>query len=58
MRQLLETYAAHRIRFYTPEVAYVDAAKYLPALLIKRGKSDTDVPAALAYLQDLVQPIS
>jgi hypothetical protein len=36
----------------------VDAAKYLPALLIKRGKSDTDVPAALAYLQDLVQPIS
>ena len=58
VRQLLETYAAHRIRFYTPEVAYVDAAKYLPALLIKRGKSDTDVPAALAYLQDLVQPIS
>jgi predicted nucleic acid-binding protein len=58
VRQLLETYAPHRIRFYAPEVAYADAAKYLPALLIKRGKSDADVPAALAYLQTLVEPIS
>jgi len=58
VRQLLETYTAFRFRFYAPEVAYADAAKYLPALLIKRGKSDTDVPAALAYLQNLVEPIS
>jgi predicted nucleic acid-binding protein len=36
----------------------VDAAKYLPSLLIKRGKSGEDVPAALAYLQTLVEPIS
>jgi len=46
VRQLLETYSGHRLRFYAPEVAYADAAKYLPALLIKRGKSETDVPAA------------
>ena len=38
VRQLLETYAVHGIRFYAPEVAYTDAEKYLPALLAKRGK--------------------
>jgi len=31
--------------------------EYLPALLNKRGKSDTDVPVALAYLESLVEPI-
>jgi predicted nucleic acid-binding protein len=58
VRQLLETYTTFRFRFYAPEVAYADAAKYLPSLLIKRGKSGADVPAALAYLQTLVEPIS
>jgi predicted nucleic acid-binding protein len=58
VRQLLETYTTRRIRFYAPEVAYSDAAKYLPALLIKRGKSEADVSAALAYLQSLIEPIS
>lgn len=57
VRQLLETYAAHGIRFYSPEVAYGDAEKYLPALLIKRGKPNDDVPATLAYLQSLIEPI-
>jgi predicted nucleic acid-binding protein len=57
VRRLLETYAAHSIRFYAPEVAYTDAEKYLSALLTKRGKSDTDVPATLAYLQSLIEPI-
>jgi predicted nucleic acid-binding protein len=57
VRQLLETYIARGIRFYAPEVAYDDAAKYLPALLIKRGKSETDVPSTLAYLQSLIEPI-
>jgi predicted nucleic acid-binding protein len=57
VRQLLETYAGHGIRFYAPEIAYAEAAKYLPPLLRKKGKSDADLPAALAYLQSLVQPI-
>ena len=52
-----ETYAVNGIRFYAPEVAYADAEKYLPALLSKRGKSNNDVPAALAYLQSLIEPI-
>ena len=58
VRQLLETYSGHGLRFYAPEVAYADAEKYLPALLIKRGKSDTDMFAALAYLQLMIEPIS
>jgi predicted nucleic acid-binding protein len=57
VRQLLETYAGHGIRFYTPEIAYADAAKYLPSLLRKKGKPDVDLPAALIYLQSVVQPI-
>ena len=57
VRQLLETYAGHGIRFYAPEIAYAEAAKYLPPLLRKKGKSDADLPATLAYLQSLVQPI-
>jgi predicted nucleic acid-binding protein len=57
VRQLLETYAGHGIRFYAPDIAYADAAKYLPSLLRKKGKSDVDLPAALAYLQSLIQPI-
>ena len=57
VRQLLETYAVHGIRFYAPEVAYTDAEKYLPALLAKRGKSNSDVSATLAYLRSLIEPI-
>jgi predicted nucleic acid-binding protein len=57
VRHLLETYAAVGVRFYAPEIAYADAARYLPALLTTRGKSDTDVPVALTYLQSLIEPI-
>lgn len=57
VRQLLEAYTAQGIRFYAPDIAYADAEKYLPSLLSKRGKADTDVPAALEYLQSLVESI-
>jgi predicted nucleic acid-binding protein len=58
VRQILETFAVQGLRFHTPEVAYADAAKYLPALLSKRGMSATDVHTALAYLKTLIEPIS
>jgi predicted nucleic acid-binding protein len=57
VRQLLESYAPHGVRFYAPEVAFADAERYLPALLNKRGKPNTDVPAALAYLESMIEPI-
>ena len=57
VRKLLETYAERGIRFYAPEIAYADAEKYLPALLTKREKPNDDLPATLAYLQSLIEPI-
>lgn len=46
-RHLLEAYAVHGIRFYAPQVAYADAEKYLPDLLIKRGNRTTIFPPRL-----------
>jgi predicted nucleic acid-binding protein len=57
VRQLLETYAAQGIRFYAPGIAYADAEKYLPPLLRKKNKPDTDLFATLEYFQYLVEPV-
>ncbi len=57
VREILEEFAPRKIRFYAPDVAYADAERYLPALLVKRGKSDADLPATLRYLQGLVEPV-
>ena len=57
VRQLIEKYAPRGIRFYAPEVAFDDAAKYLPTLLQKLGKPSTDVPATLEYLRQFVEPV-
>ncbi len=57
VRQLLETYSARGLHFYAPDEAYEDAEKYLPALLRKRGKPETDVVAAIQYIRTLVQTI-
>jgi predicted nucleic acid-binding protein len=58
VRQLLENYARRGVRFCAPEIAYADAAKYLPSLLTKRGPSDADVDASSRYLKLLVEPLS
>ncbi len=55
VRHLLETYGARGVRFFTPDVAYADAAKYLPPLLTDRGKPVDEVAAALRYVQQLVE---
>jgi len=57
VRHLLETYTARGAVFYAPDVAYADAEKYLPPLLQKRHKTETDVPATLGYLQHLIEPV-
>ena len=57
VRRLLEQYSPQRIRFYAPDVAYADAAEYLPSLLEKKGKPGTDVEAALDYLRQFVEPV-
>jgi predicted nucleic acid-binding protein len=50
VRELFETYAARGIRFCAPDLASADAAKYLPPLLVKKGKLITDVAVSLEYL--------
>ena len=57
VRQLLDQYASKKVRFCAPDAAYIDAEKYLPPLLRKRGKPDADVSASLKYLRRLVEPI-
>lgn len=56
--RLLEHYASQGLRFYTPDAAFADAEKYLPSLLLKKGRSNSDLGAALLYLQRLVELVS
>ena len=56
-RQLVETYTVQGVRFYAPDVAFEDAERYLPALLKKRGKADTNLSASLEYLREIVEPV-
>ena len=54
VRALLETYAPQGVHFYSPEQCFLDAEKYLPKLLLERGRSTDDLAATLAYLRTLV----
>lgn len=57
VRQLVETYSAQGVRFFTPVVAFDEAAKYLPPLLQQRGKSASDLAATLEYLRCSIEPV-
>jgi predicted nucleic acid-binding protein len=57
VRQILETYANHGLRFCAPDIAYADAKKYLPSLLRAKRMPDTDLPATIQYLQSLIEPL-
>jgi predicted nucleic acid-binding protein len=48
---------AERVQFFSPDVAYADARKYLPALLEKRGVKSESGIAVLNALQTIVQPL-
>jgi predicted nucleic acid-binding protein len=54
---LLERYASETIRFCAPQAAFADAEKYLPPLLRKIGKSDSNLTSKLVYLRRLVEPV-
>jgi predicted nucleic acid-binding protein len=55
--RLLDQYSHLGIRFYAPETAYAEAEEYLPTLLRKKEKSDTDLVAALRFLKSKVEPV-
>ena len=48
---------ADRVQFFSPDVAYADARKYLPALLEKRGVKSESAMAVLDALQTFVWPL-
>ncbi len=45
------------VKFFAPDVAYADARKYLPALLIKRGIDSSAAMLVLDQLECVVQSI-
>ena len=57
VRAFLETYAARGVRFFTPDVAFADAGRYLPELLAKRQKSSADLATSLEYLRQIIEPV-
>jgi predicted nucleic acid-binding protein len=48
---------AERVQFFSPDVAYADARKYLPALLKKRGVNSASAMAVLNALESIVLPL-
>jgi len=49
--------SAVRAQFFSPDVAYADARKYLPALLEKRGIQSESAMAVLDALETIVLPL-
>lgn len=56
VRELIVDNAA-AVKFFAPDDAYVDARKYLPALLKKRGIDASAAMLVLDGLESIVQPI-
>ena len=48
---------ADRVQFFSPDVAYADARKYLPGLLEKRGVKSEPAMAVLDALESMVCPL-
>jgi hypothetical protein len=48
---------AEMVQFFTPDVAYADARKYLPALLAKRGVKSEPAMTVLDVLESIVRPL-
>ncbi len=55
-RQLIWDHAAS-VQFFAPDVAYMDARTYLPALLQKRGVPEGPLMAVLDKLEAVVRPL-
>lgn len=54
-RQIIIEHARH-VAFYTPQVAYDDARRHLPAVFAKRGWNEEQLAAALTVL-DALEPV-
>ena len=56
VRELILGYS-QTVKLFTPDIAYADARKYLPALLKKRGVDATAAMLVLDHLEGIVQSI-
>ena len=56
VRELI-VHNTERVHFFSPDVAYADARKYLPALLEKRGVNSASAMAVLDALESIVLPL-
>ena len=56
VRGLITDYS-EMVQFFAPDVAYVDARKYLPALLEKRGLPAASAMTVLDALETVVRPM-
>ena len=56
VRELIADHA-NSVQFFSPDAAYVDARKYLPSLLEKRGVHSDSAMAVLNALQNIVRPL-
>jgi predicted nucleic acid-binding protein len=54
VRELIVDHA-ESVQFFAPDVAYADARKYLPALLVKRGVNSEPAMAVLDALESIVR---
>jgi len=57
VRQILDTYGALGGQFASPETAFQEAEKYLPALLKLGPTSDASLPALLEYLETMIEVV-
>lgn len=48
---------ANSVQFFSPDIAYADARKYLPSLLEKRGIDRESAMAILNALETIVRPL-
>ncbi len=55
--ELIENYAGQGVRFFAPADAFQDAERYLPELLMKRGRPADEAAKFLDYLHQSVEVI-
>jgi len=48
---------ADSVKFFAPDIAYVDARKYLPDILKKRNINDSAAMSVLDQLETIIHPI-
>jgi predicted nucleic acid-binding protein len=57
VRQIIESYSAQGVRFFSPGAAFNDAERYLPILLASRTRPESETASALEYLRLRIEQV-